>query len=117
MDGTSPANVSAEALRAFAALGVAEAVGWTTAEVRAWRAVGRQRLAAGCYEAACDILAYACFLDAGDAGTWEALAVARLAAGRPEAARPALEAALALEPTWRRAALAARCSAALGEAP
>jgi len=103
-----------EELLAFAALDVAGAVGMDRAEVRAWRVLGRAKLAAGEVEAANDILGYACFLAPDDAEAWELLGAARLALRRPRAAWMALAAALALEPTWKRAVLAKLCADADG---
>ena len=101
--------------RAFSALDVAGAVGLSRAEIRAWRSLGRERLAAGQAAAACDILAYACFLDPSNAPSWELLAAACLAAGRMDGASRAIAAAGGLEPTWKRAVLAALCAAARGD--
>lgn len=111
-----PANQppTKDGLLAFAALDVAGAVGMDRAEVRAWRVLGRARLAAGEAEAANDILAYACFLAPDDAEAWELLGAARLALRRPREAWTALAAALALEPTWKRAVLAKLCADADG---
>ncbi|MBI5503103.1 MAG: hypothetical protein HY907_22850 [Deltaproteobacteria bacterium] len=103
-----------EGLRAFAALDVARAVGMNRAEVRAWRTVGRARLAAGKAQAANDVLEYACFLAPDDAEAWELLGAARLALRRPGDAWSAIAAALVLEPTWKRAVLAKLCADADG---
>jgi tetratricopeptide (TPR) repeat protein len=106
---------TAEELRAFGALDIAGVVGLSLAEVRAWLTVGRRKLLEGRLAAACDILAYACYLDVAEPVSWELLAAALLAAGRPREADSAIAAALALEPSWRRATLAGLCREAVGE--
>ena len=105
---------SADGLRAFAKLNVAEASGMDRAAVRALRTVGRSRLAARETNAARAILAYACFLAPDDPEAWELLATAALAEEQPHEAYAAASAALVLEPTWKRAALAALCADAVG---
>jgi tetratricopeptide (TPR) repeat protein len=108
-------TVTGDELRAFAALDVAGIVGLGRAEIRAWRTVGRRSLRDGRVAAACDLLGYACYLDVADPISWELLAAALLAAKRPTEAERAAAAALALEPTWQRAALAGLCREVLGD--
>ena len=105
---------SAEGLRAFAKLNVAEASGMDPAAVRAWRLLGRARLVAGETAAARAFLAYACFLAPDDPEAWELLATACLSEERSDEAWNAASAALVLKPTWKRAALATLCADAVG---
>jgi hypothetical protein len=104
-----------EAVRTLAALDVAAASGSSPADATAWRRVGLQRLREGRSAAAVEILDYACLLDPANPAVWELAAIARLVAGRPRAARAAIDISGAIEPTWRRAALAALCREALGD--
>ncbi|MDI7268374.1 MAG: hypothetical protein QME96_10300 [Myxococcota bacterium] len=106
----------AESLRALGSLDLPSLAGLGRRDLDALRALGLRKLRAGNPGAATDILDYLCFLEPHRPECWDAVAAARLAAGRIEQACEAVETAAALNPTWARAAVAARCRAMLGDA-
>lgn len=106
----------AESLRALGSLDLPSLAGLGRRDLDALRALGLRKLRAGNPGAAADILDYLCFLEPHRPECWDAVAAARLAAGRIEQACEAVETAAALNPTWARAAIAARCRAMLGDA-
>jgi tetratricopeptide (TPR) repeat protein len=102
-------------LRALGALGLDRVAGLSRADLRALRAAGVAELRRGALDSAGALLDYACLVDPASAAAWDAAGLARLAAGRWQDAAHALEAAMALEPTWRRAVVLARCLAGAGD--